>query len=337
MTARTLSVVIPVHNEREYIAGTIEAAVRALAEAPSFQAEILVVDDGSTDASGDIARSGHSGTVPLRIVSQENRGRFEARRKGLLEASGEWVLFLDARASLAPGGIAFVAQGIERGEQVWTGHVHVASDGNPFGVFWQLLAELAWAEYFREPRTTSFDAASFDRFPKGTTCFLASRELLKEAFSAFRSGYLDVRHANDDTPLIRWIATQERIHISPRFACTYAPRKSALAFVRHAVHRGVVFLDGHGTPASRFFPVVLAFYPCSAALALAALRKPVLMPLTALSTAAAAGFFAVAKGRTGREAASLAAVAPLYAVAHGAGMWRGLGLRTRARVSRRRV
>jgi glycosyltransferase involved in cell wall biosynthesis len=335
MTPQRLSVVVPVHNEREHIAETVEAAVAAILAAPSFTAEIVIVDDGSTDDSAEIARGACRDRVPLRLVSQENRGRFEARRTGLLEASGDWVLFLDARATLAPEALAFVARKLERGERVWTGHVDVATGGNPFAVFWKLLAELAWEEYFREPRTTSYDAASFDRFPKGTTCFLAPRELLVGATEAFRSGYLDLRHANDDTPVIRWIATRERIHISPRFSCTYGPRRSARAFVRHSVHRGVVFVDGHGTPASRFFPVVVAFYPCSAALAVAALRKPVLVPLAAVSTGVAAGLFAAARGRTAHETASLAAVAPLYAAAHGLGMWRGLGLQLRARLARR--
>ena len=321
----SLSVVMPVHNEAAHLPATIDALVQSATDG-GIDADFVLVDDGSTDGSADAAAAALAGRLPLRVVAQPNRGRFEARRAGLQEAKGEFVLFLDARVSLHPAAIAFVAERLESGENVWTGHVDVVADGNPFAVFWKLLAELAWEQYFRAPRTTSYDAASFDLFPKGTTCFLAPRELLREAVSAFRSRYADLRHANDDTPLIRWIAERERIHISPEFACSYEPRISPRAFLRHAFHRGVVFLDGHGTPGSRFFPAVVAFYPASTVLAVVALRRPTVVPLAAVSTGVAAGFFAAAKGRTVGEIASLAALAPVYATAHGLGMWRGLGM-----------
>ena len=84
------------------------------------------------------------------------------------------------------------------------------------------------------------------------------------------------------------LAARERIHLSPSFGCTYTPRGSLPSFVRHSLHRGVVFLDGHGRRESRFFPAVVAFYPVSAALAVAALRRPALVPAGALGVAAAA-------------------------------------------------
>ena len=195
---------------------------------------------------------------------------------------------------------------------------------NLYGVFWKLLAELAWRDYFDHPRETSFGAEEFDRFPKGTTCFFAPRALLLDAVAAFRSRYSDLRRANDDTPLLRWIAERRPINVSPGFRCTYRPRTTRQAFLRHAFHRGVVFVDGHGRSESRFFPVVLAFYPASALLAAAALRKPVVVPLSLLATSTAAGAFGLLRGRDRFEVVSLAALTPAYAVAHGAGMWSGL-------------
>ena len=210
------------------------------------------------------------------------------------------------------------------GEQVWTGHVDVESGRNPFGTFWKLLAELAWADYFDRPRTTSFGSEDFDRYPKGTTCFLAPRRLLIDAVRAFRSRYADLRRANDDTPLIRWIAERERVHVSPSFACTYRPRTTLTAFFRHSLHRGIVFLDGHGRRESRYFPAVVAFYPISAALALAALRRPAVVPVAVALTSTVAAGIGAARRRSGFEIASLGLLAPVYAVAHGIGMWRGL-------------
>jgi glycosyltransferase involved in cell wall biosynthesis len=316
-----LSVVIPVRNEAAHLATTIEALLSAL-DGSGFDAELVVVDDGSDDGSAETARVAADGRLRLSVVRREGEGRFEARRAGLDAATGELVLLLDARVRLEHGALRFLRERMQAGEMVWNGHVHVDSE-SPFGVFWGLLAELAWREYFDDPRTTSFGEEDFDRFPKGTTCFVAPRELLRSAFSTFTTHYRDVRLANDDTPILRTVARDTRIWISPRFACRYAPRTTLGRFFRHSVHRGVVFLDGHGTPESRFFPAVVGFFPVSAALALGALRRPALVPAVAAACGVAGAAYGLSARRSRREIAVLAALTPLYVAAHGIGMWRG--------------
>jgi glycosyltransferase involved in cell wall biosynthesis len=316
MAPPSLSVVIPAYNEAARLPATIRALTAAVDES-DFGAEVVVVDDGSTDGTADAARASADGRLTVRIVSQPNRGRFEARRAGLAHAHGEYVLFLDSRVRLAPGALRFVRERLHSAP-VWNGHVYVDTD-NAWGEFWRLLAELAWRDYFDDPRTTSFGLAEFDRYPKGTTCFLAPRALLESAFAGFRSHYGDVRLANDDTPILRAVAARERIHISPEFACTYSPRTTFGTFLRHAIHRGTVFLDGHGTPESRFFPAVVAFFPLSVAL----LRRPRLIPATLAACGVSAAGYGAFAGRSTRDVRVLATVTPLYAVGHGLGMWRG--------------
>ena len=64
------------------------------------QLELVVVDDGSTDGSGDIATEfGDS----VRVLSGRNRGVSFARNRGISESSGEWIIFLDADDLLLPG------------------------------------------------------------------------------------------------------------------------------------------------------------------------------------------------------------------------------------------
>jgi hypothetical protein len=267
------------------------------------------------------------------VLRQPNAGRFAARARGLEAAGGELTLFLDSRVALAPDALAFVEERLraDPGDAVWNAHVVIDSAGNPYGRFWDVLLELVWSEYFDDPRTTYFDASNFDNYPKGTTCFLAPKELILGSVGQHRSYYDDQKFANDDTPMIREIAERRPIGVSPHFACTYRPRESFVPFVRHAYHRGTVFLDGHGRRGSRLLPAVVGFYPVSAAIALACTRRPLAGVASLAAVAAGAAAVATAKRRTPAETAAFTALAPVYAVAHGLGMWRGLFLAARAR------
>lgn len=82
------SVIIPVYNGERYLAEAIESAL-----AQTYQPmEVIVVDDGSTDGSGDIARSFEE----VRYIHQENQGVAAARNRALAAARGEFMTFLDA-------------------------------------------------------------------------------------------------------------------------------------------------------------------------------------------------------------------------------------------------
>jgi glycosyltransferase involved in cell wall biosynthesis len=318
----SISVVIPVFNESASLPETIESLLAAVKEG-DFETEIVLVDDGSTDHSAAVARRAVADRAPLRIVSQPNLGRFEARRRGVEAAESDWVLLLDGRVQIDAGSLAYVRNRLERAP-VWTAHVDIDAEGDLLGTFWKLIAELAWSDYFDDPRETSFGPENFDRYPKGTTCFLAPRQLLLDAIGAFHSRYTDLRDANDDTPLLRWMADREPIHVAPGFRCLYRPRTSLDSFVRHSVHRGVVFVDGHGRRESRFFPAMVAFYPASVALAAATIRRPTAAPAALLALAAGASLFGIARRRSPLEVASLGLLTPVYGMAHGLGMWRGL-------------
>ena len=328
--SETLTVVMPVHDEAEHLPATLEGLVEAVRES-DFAADVVLVDDGSTDGSAEAAASALADRLPLRTISQPNRGRLVARRTGVEAAAGEWALLLDGRVRIHRGALAFAQSRLPDGARVWTADVEVETRNNLYGTFWKLLAELAWPDYFEHPRETSFGPDDFDRYPKGTTCLLAPRALLLEAMAAFRSRYPDPRHANDDTPLLRWIAERERIHVAPGFGCSYRPRATLGTFVRHSVHRGVVFLDGHGRRESRFYPAAVAFFPVSATLAAAAWKRPALVPLAAASMSLGAAGLGLARRRSTEEVRSLALLAPVYAVAHGLGMWRGLFMSARSR------
>lgn len=91
-----VSIVIPACNAAPWLADCLRSAV-----AQTWQEkEIVVVDDGSTDGTLGIARS--FSAPALRVFSQENRGASSARNRGLREARGDFLQFLDADDLLAP-------------------------------------------------------------------------------------------------------------------------------------------------------------------------------------------------------------------------------------------
>lgn len=84
-----LSVVIPAHNA----AGTVAAAIRSALHQTHEPDEIVVVDDGSTDATATVVRDIGG---PVRLVSQDQAGPSAARNAGAAASSGDWIAFLDA-------------------------------------------------------------------------------------------------------------------------------------------------------------------------------------------------------------------------------------------------
>jgi glycosyltransferase involved in cell wall biosynthesis len=85
-----VSIVMPCLNEEEAIKGCIDEARSALAVL-GLSGEILVVDNGSTDRSVDVARS-----AGARVIHEPNRGYGNACRRGLREARGQFVVMGDS-------------------------------------------------------------------------------------------------------------------------------------------------------------------------------------------------------------------------------------------------
>lgn len=94
------SIIVPVYNVQNYLA----ACVKSVAEQPGPRDwECILVDDGSTDSSGQICDVLAAEIPGLRVLHQQNGGLANARNTGLAAAKGEWVLFLDSDDAMAPG------------------------------------------------------------------------------------------------------------------------------------------------------------------------------------------------------------------------------------------
>lgn len=86
-----ISVIIPVYNIREYV----DKCVRSVCAQSYGNLEIILVDDGSTDGSGEICDALASEDGRIRVLHVENSGQGAARNRGLDLARGEYIGFVD--------------------------------------------------------------------------------------------------------------------------------------------------------------------------------------------------------------------------------------------------
>ncbi|MFH0961349.1 MAG: glycosyltransferase family 2 protein [archaeon] len=101
---RTLSVIIPMHNERPRIAECISSVLSA-----NFagRKEIIVVDDGSSDGGAELARRRFGKKVLL--IRKPHTGKADSLNVGLARATGELVAIVDGDGTVDPGALGFLA------------------------------------------------------------------------------------------------------------------------------------------------------------------------------------------------------------------------------------
>lgn len=114
-TNEAVSVILPVYD-REHLIGEALASVVAQ-RYPAL--EIVVVDDGSTDATADVVRSFDA---PIRYVRQGHAGVAAARNRGLEEATGRWITFLDSDDLWLEGVLASAVTHLRTRSRPWIVH-----------------------------------------------------------------------------------------------------------------------------------------------------------------------------------------------------------------------
>ena len=181
--ANTLSVIIPAFNA----AMTIETAIRSAWSSGASQ--VVVVDDGSSDATASIANG-----LGANVRIQDNIGAAAARRAGLEIASHPFVVFLDADDSLIPEGIArSLTMAAEAGSPaiVAGAFVGVDHDGSAVGF-------KPW-----DRRITAWELIKRQHAPAPPGTFLWPRAVLESALFSVRPVALWPRYAEDFEMLLR--------------------------------------------------------------------------------------------------------------------------------------
>src|SRR5258708_19685267 len=102
-----VSVIIPCYNGRRFLSQAIDSVLVQTI----VPAEIIVVDDGSTDDSAEVAESYGP---PVRVIRQANQGESAARNVGIAAARGDYLLFLDAADLLESQSLEILADAVNQ-------------------------------------------------------------------------------------------------------------------------------------------------------------------------------------------------------------------------------
>lgn len=107
----TVSIIIPVYNVAEYLDECIESVLSQ----SHTDLQIILVDDGSTDASGGLCDEWAERDARVQVVHQGNGGLSAARNSGISRASGDFVMFLDSDDWLSSDCIASLTRALKKG------------------------------------------------------------------------------------------------------------------------------------------------------------------------------------------------------------------------------
>jgi len=127
-----VSIVIPAYNAEKLISFTLESAIAQTWP----RKEIIVVNDGSTDATAEVAR--RYGCRGVTVVSTENQGVSAAKNRGLQVSQGDYIQILDADDILAPDKIERQVAALREGDSK------------------RILLSSAWAHFFFRTRRARF-------------------------------------------------------------------------------------------------------------------------------------------------------------------------------------
>lgn len=114
------SIIIPIFNVEKYLSECIDSVLKQ-----EEKCEIILIDDGSKDNSGEIAdlyAENHSNVI---VVHQENKGLSAARNEGIKNANGKFIIFLDSDDLLVQGSLKKIRDLIEEhpGAEIYFGNI----------------------------------------------------------------------------------------------------------------------------------------------------------------------------------------------------------------------
>ncbi len=104
MKSPLISIIIPVYNTEGTLARCVDSALAQTYD----NCEVVIVDDGTPDNAGAIADDYASRYDNMRVVHKQNAGLAEARRSGVNEAKGDYIIHLDSDDTMLPDAVEYL-------------------------------------------------------------------------------------------------------------------------------------------------------------------------------------------------------------------------------------
>ena len=222
-----VSVVVCAHNAAE----TLDECLTSLGALRYPKVEIIVVNDGSTDATADIAR----GHPHVRVIDTPPGGLGSARNTGLTAATGEVVAYTDADCRVDPDWLTYLVQPLVGSDLAGVGGPNVVPEDDPWMA--QCVARAPGG-----PTHVMLDDRVAEHVPG---CNMAFRRDALLGIDGFNPVYL---RAGDDVDICwRLQARHQRIGFSPAALVWHRHRASVKAYWRQQVGygEGEAWLDAH--------------------------------------------------------------------------------------------
>ena len=221
---KNLSVVIPSYNEGKRIGPTLDRAVEYLT-ATCERFEILVVNDGSTDDTVAVASQHLAGVENARVLENPgNRGKGYSVKHGMLEATGDWVLFSDADLSTpieeveklaeraAQAQVIFGSRGMSRSEILERQPIYRETMGRIFNLMVQAIAlpgihdsQCGFKLFRKDAAQSVFSRTTIDGFGFDVEALYIARRL------GWSLGEVPVRWVNDPATTVNAVVDRSRM------------------------------------------------------------------------------------------------------------------------------
>ncbi|WP_165045979.1 glycosyltransferase family 2 protein [Adlercreutzia sp. ZJ138] len=173
-----ISVVVPVFNTEKYLKKCLESV-----RAQTYEhLQIILVDDGSSDASGDICDSYQRLDGRFVVIHQENRGLSAARNAGTAIADGTYVAYVDSDDYVAPGFISVLYDAImtTRADIAAIPAPVVFSDGEEISLWDDFGAAATTPRVQRVPSVAYQERLLYQRYANGAQFRLYLTDIMKE-------------------------------------------------------------------------------------------------------------------------------------------------------------
>ena len=205
-----ISVIVPVYNVADYV----EQCLRSVLEQEYGDLQVIVVDDGSTDGSGDICDRIGAADDRVRVVHQANAGAGAAKNTALALAEGTYLSFVDSDDFLEPDSYRYMVDTLER-----TGAA---------------AAQFGFREVYRDgavehcPANAVMDAQAYlCRFPKDWSCALLWNKLYRRAlYDGVR--FPEGRRIDDEFFTYRGFLGKGTVVTDGRIVYNYRKRRSSV-------------------------------------------------------------------------------------------------------------